>query len=60
MKVPAPKRLKQKYSKPLSNFAFDFNLRRFEKGTHVYYGRAAQVEPMKPTLKAPGCKRLKL
>jgi hypothetical protein len=29
-------------------------------GGHQQHGRAVQVDPMKPTLKAPGTKRLKL
>ena len=60
----------------LSNVAFNFNLRRYitdkmkkyittlyylpVDGSAQQYGKAAQVEPIKPALKAPGTKRLKL
>ena len=32
LKAPGTKRLMLKYDKPLSNFAFTFNLRRYTKG----------------------------
>jgi len=41
----------------------DHDLRRRVRALHVrdgVHGRAAQVDPMNPTLKAPGTKRLKL
>jgi hypothetical protein len=52
----------------ISTFAFNFNLRRYNavmtadfiRAARVQPGRAVQVEPMKPMLKAPGAKRLKL
>jgi len=70
-------KLRVKCDEPLSNFAFNVNLRPhvtvnyLEQG-NVYVdasatatdvdanGRAAQVDPMRPVLKAPGTKRLKL
>jgi len=66
--------LKQKYDEPLSNFAFNFNLRRYSKaaaakrdkaacvgcGVDDDHGRAVQVGPIKPKSKSPGTKRLKL
>ena len=68
LKPPGTKRLKPKYDEPLSNFAFNVNLRRYavERGvaggcaTEDLHGRAVQVDPIKPTLKPPGTKRLKL
>jgi len=66
LKAPGTKRLKLKYDVPVSNFAFNFNLHRYisvydsSSSSLNYYGRAVQVDPMKPTLKAPGSKRLKL
>jgi hypothetical protein len=74
-KAPESKRLKLKYHELLSRFAFDFNWRRCTKdygGNPIHRGgaplllearvpgRAVQVDPIKPTLKAPGTKRLKL
>jgi len=68
--------LKLEYHKLLSKFAFNCNLRRYSlepatdgSGTSFVdidgfdnwiLGSAVQVDPMKPTLKAPGTKRLKL
>jgi len=63
--------LKRNYHKPLSSFAFNFNLCRYSKEEAAtvidsYFdradvnGRAVQVEPMKPMFEAPGTKRLKL
>ena len=78
LKAPGTKRLKLKNDVPLSNFAFKFNLRRYNKRdnarlpqhNHAWgngstpqstmHGRAVQADPIKPTLKAPGTKRLKL
>jgi len=82
--------LKLKYDQLLSNFAFNFNLRRYtpvvtvastriqcmmpamqdasgantNDHTRTYtitlaIGKAVQVDPIKPTLKPPGTKRLK-
>jgi len=69
-------RLALKCDESLSNFAFNFNLRRYTgvprrvgPAVHALHhsaalpllrGRAVQVAPIKPTLKAPGTKRLKL
>jgi hypothetical protein len=69
--APGPERLKLKRDKLLSTFVFKFNLCRFTKGPlqraghgdggHAEpRGRAVQVDPMKPKLKPPGTKRLKL
>ena len=46
----------------LSKFAFKFNLRRCTQVASgaARPGKAVQVDPIKPTLKAPGIKRLKL
>jgi hypothetical protein len=58
--------LKLKCDKLLSSFAFNFNLRHYIAGAAGGRalpgprGRAVQVDPIKPTLKAPGTKRLKL
>jgi len=73
LKAPGTKRLKLKHGEQLSNFAFKFNLRRYspvqqqraaESAVALALltgpGRAVQVDPIKPTLKAPGSKRLKL
>ena len=74
LEPPVSKRLKLKCDEPLSNFAFKFNLHRYTKelveecpaaaamfaAASEILGRAVQVDPIKPTLKAPGTKRLKL
>jgi len=76
VKAPITKRLKLRCDEPLSNFAFELNLRRFNLESNsieeldgllhlehlrcLYIGKAVQVVPIKPTLKAPGTKRLKL
>jgi len=57
--------LKLKCDEPRSNVAFNFNLRRYsmvrEAWNHAAdLGRPAQVDPIKPMLKAPGTKLLKL
>ena len=59
--------MKLKYDVPLSNVAFKFNLRRYSGGVEAVPvvaagapGRAVQVEPIKPMLKALETKRLKL
>jgi len=52
--------LKLEYHELLSTFAFNFNLRRYNEVAVVravlegHPGRAVQVDPIKPTLKAPG------
>ena len=55
------------FDEPLSNAAFNFNLRRYseaalkkKKELTKRLGGAVQVDPMKPVLKAPGAKHLKL
>ena len=63
LKPPESKRLKLEHEKVLSNFAFNFNLRRYTQPVRagqilharggVREGRAVQVEPMKPMFKAP-------
>ena len=61
-------RLELKYDKPVSNFAFNFNLRRYTvddargaRGVDAQRpGAAVLVDPMKPMLKAPGTDRFKL
>jgi len=69
-------RLNLTYDETLSNFAFKFNLRRYmsvggvsldgdafvaiANAATVHYGRAVQVSPIKPTLKASGTRRSKL
>ena len=68
LKAPGTKRLKLKHDELLSNFAFKFTLRRFtvecgrvcRGGCTWRHGRAVHVDPMKPKLKAPGTKLLKL
>jgi hypothetical protein len=89
LKASGFKLLKLKYDKPLSNFAFKFNLRHSTKaqenaelqvpdtaefdanaenkaedtavdGNGGAHGRAVQVDPLTPALKAPGTKGLKL
>jgi len=62
LKAPGIKLLKVKYDKPLSIFAFKFNLRRstLAAARAAALGMAVQVDPIKPTLKASGTKRLKL
>jgi hypothetical protein len=65
LKPPGTKRLKLKHENPLSSFAFNFNLRRYRAdcgGAHsgAHRGRAVQVDPIKPTLKAPKSKLSKL
>ena len=65
LKAPGTRRLTLKSYKLLSTFAFNFNLRRFTVGVPprgrcgggATQGRAVQVDPIKPTLKAPGTKR---
>ena len=64
--------MKLKYDEPLSSFAFKFNLHRYTTGATTpglvllalrivfALGEAVQVDPITPTLKAPGSKRLKL
>ena len=58
-------------TKLLSNVAFYFNFRRHtmagtfragcsQRGVHHYHGRPLQVDPIKPQLKLPGIKLLKL
>ena len=72
LKPPGNKLLELKNGKPLSNFAFNFDLRRFTAVAHASGGgcarsrsarrpgAAAQVDPVKPALKAPGVKGLEL
>jgi len=70
LKASGNERLKLKYDKLLSSCAFNFDLHRYRKGeapeprAGVRSGRvpgeAVQVDPIKPTLKAPGNKRMKL
>jgi hypothetical protein len=65
LKAPGTKCLKLNSDILLSNSAFKINLRRYNvdrvrerpAGAH---SRAVQVDPVKPTLKPPGIKRLKL
>jgi len=73
-KAPGTKRLKLEFDELLSSFALKFSLRRYTLGSDAYgsmraleelrlqeiLGRAAQVDPIKPMLKPPGTKRLKL
>ena len=71
LNAPGRTRLKLEHVKLLSNFAFNFNLRRYRgddteaRGQEArpgaeLRGRAVQVDPMKPRLKAPGTMLLKL
>jgi len=68
LKAPVSKSFKLKYYPLLSNLAFKFNMRRFIKdtldelpgGERTHIGRVVQVDPIKPTLVAPGTPRLKL
>jgi hypothetical protein len=52
--------LKLQYDAPLSNFAFNFNSRRYNPAllavvsVLLEHGKAVQVDPITPTLKAPG------
>jgi hypothetical protein len=72
LKAPETERLKPKYNKLLSIFAFNVNLRCYDEDENaifcdgcnaVYHthclGRAMQFDPVKPTFKAPGSRRLK-
>jgi len=65
--------LKLSYDEPLPSPAFKFNWRRYIEGVKVtdaklgvsvkdgvWHGMAVQVDPIKPTLQAPGTERLKL
>jgi hypothetical protein len=62
--------LKLRYDVTLSNFAFKFNLRRYDVAnpndisttfdTIGGLGKAMHVQPMEPNLKAPGTKRWNL
>jgi hypothetical protein len=45
LKAPGTKRLKAKNVGSLSNFAFKFNLRRFNKATEKFAKAAAKAEP---------------
>jgi len=75
LKAPGTKRLKLKCDKMLPNYAFKFNLRRYDAaaggagppraftraGRHApVQGGAVQVDPIIPTLKEPGTERSKL
>jgi len=65
LKPPGTKRLKLTCDGPLSFFAFKFILRRYNAAPRprllrLPQGRAVQVDPIKPTLIAPGTKRLKV
>jgi hypothetical protein len=65
LKPPGTQRLKLNCDVLLSTSAFEFNLRRYMKVAVVtdgerILGEAVQVEPVKPTLKAPESKRLKV
>jgi len=62
LNAPGSMLLKLRRDGPLSNFAFNFNLRRYSGvcTKSCGSGRSPQVDPMKPRLKAPGTKRLKV
>jgi len=65
LKAPGPMYLKLRYDGTVLNFAFKFSLRRYTKGFSeteevVQYGRAVQVDPIKPPLKSPVSRSLKL
>jgi hypothetical protein len=62
LKAPRSKRLKPKHDEPVSIFAISFNLRRYIMEARMLrkVRQCVQVEPMKPTLKAPIIARLKL
>jgi len=62
LKPPGSKRLKLEYDGLPSNLGFKFNVRRYTErpGGDDANGRAVQVDPIKPALKPPGTKRLKL
>ena len=67
LKAPGVKLLNLTYDKPLSNFAFKFNLRRYTvvkpmagRRHRHQHGRPVQLDPIKPNLKPPGTERLKL
>ena len=82
LKAPGIRPLKLKCDEPLSNFALNFNLRRYNQAMPTTYSaelrecisacltkeparrpdldEAVQVDPIKPMLKAPSTKRLKL
>jgi len=60
--APGSERLKLKCDDPLSNFGFNFNLRCYIQedfktmiaaAASSALGKAVQVDPIKPTLKAP-------
>ena len=63
LKAPGTNCLKLEYDEVVTSFAFKSNLRRYilggSKQPHLH-GRAVQLDPMKPTVKAPGTKRLRL
>ena len=65
LEAPGAKRWKLKYAEPLSNSAFNFNLRRYTTDGRTEAmlsprrrGKAMQVDPIKPTLKPPGAMRV--
>jgi hypothetical protein len=62
LKPPGTIRLKLEYDELLSSCAFKFNLPRYilalRRATYAALGRAVQVDRIKPTLKAPGTKRV--
>ena len=70
LKAPGTKRLNLKYDEPPSKIAFKINLRRYCEGPEPRAGGllrvgdlpgwAVQIDPIKPMLKPPGTKRLKL
>ena len=62
---PGPKRLKPRYDKPLSSFAFNFNLRRYNMGIREggFVKQKAgwcRLPVSNPVLTAPWFQRLKL
>jgi hypothetical protein len=61
---PWRQRLNPKRDEPLSDTVSTFYMGRYNEGCNATLwnglGRAVQVDPITPTLKAPGSKRLKL
>ena len=66
LKASTTKRLKLQIYEPLLDFSFNFNMSRYNEVNDPDHdgaappGEAVQVDPIKPTLKAPGMTRLKL
>jgi hypothetical protein len=59
LKAPGTKRLKLKCDEPLSNFAFNFNLRRYTMLTSLWcYGNPGLMKLPESLAKAPSLKHI--